>query len=152
MHLTFTKGAEKHDFLNIEREGQTVETIQCPKQGILPHDMIHYAVESVLPCRGFLSLLHEGQPAGFAMGGDRIAEAIEQIVEIFQAEMWSGRVPAADLIAMFEHGQEGQEGAAINFTARHVEMIRAKIADLGAEWEKIPVRGSLTLTFDAPAF
>lgn len=150
MRLTFTKGAGKHDFLNIDRDGQTIETIECPKQGILPHDMIHYAVESVLPCPGFLSLLHEGRPAGFSMGGDSIAEAIERIVEIFQAEMWSGPVPATDLLEMFEHGCGAETGAIISFTEEDVGLIRSKLAELTTLWESVSIKGKLTVNFSPP--
>ena len=46
MRLTFAKGTGKYDHLQIERGGLPLEMIQCPKQGIIPHDMIHYAVET----------------------------------------------------------------------------------------------------------
>ncbi|WP_225883427.1 hypothetical protein [Sphingomonas aliaeris] len=54
--LQFTKRDGKYDALVIERDDGTTESIACPKQGIIPHDMVHYAVESVLHHSGFLSL------------------------------------------------------------------------------------------------
>lgn len=48
MQLIFTKGSGKHDKMEVIRDGTPVESIECPKQGIIPHDMVHYAVESTL--------------------------------------------------------------------------------------------------------
>lgn len=93
MHLTFTKGTGNYDHPHIARSGLPLEMIQCPKQGIIPHDMIHYAVESVVPHRGFLSLLQQGQPASFSTQGDEVADAIERLVETFQCGA-GGSVPA----------------------------------------------------------
>lgn len=45
MQLSFHKRAGKYDDLLIERADGTTEAIQCPKQGMIPHDMVHYAVE-----------------------------------------------------------------------------------------------------------
>jgi len=92
MQLIFTKLGGKHDELRIERDGQGSQTLACPKQGIIPHDMIHYAVETSLSHRGFLGLMADGQAATFATAGGVSEESIERLVEVFQAEMWGGRV------------------------------------------------------------
>src|SRR6185369_2736197 len=99
MRLTFTKRDGKYDDLSIERSDGLRETIRCPKQGIIPHDMVHYAVERTLAHGGFLGLVADGQAAVFATAGGDSEEAIERLVESFQAEMWGGRVPAEDLLA-----------------------------------------------------
>ena len=144
MRLTFTKGRGKHDDLVIERRGQPPESIACPKQGIIPHDMVHYAVESVLTHRGFLSLVAEGQTVGFATSGED-SEAIERLVETFQAEMWGGRVPAADLLATYEHACGARGHASAPVSAADVDAIRARLDELTARWADVPVSGSLTL-------
>lgn len=148
MHLTFTKGTGKYDHLHIERDGLPLEMIQCPKQGIIPHDMIHYAVESVVVHRGFLSLLHEGLPASFSTQGDEVADAIERLVETFQAEMWSGRVATADAIAMYEHGCAASGHAVAPVSEQEIEAIRARIDDLSAAWVNVPEKGKLTVSFE----
>ena len=56
--------------------------------------MVHYAVESTLARHGFLSLVAEGHSANFAAIGGEAEDAIERLVETFQAELWGGRVPA----------------------------------------------------------
>ena len=150
MRLTFTKGTGKYDHLHIERSGLPLEMIQCPKQGINPHDMIHYAVESVVPHRGFLSLLREGQPASFSPQGDAVADAIERLVETFQAEMWSGRVSASDAIAMYEHGCAASGHAVAPVSKQEIEAIRVRIDALSAAWSNVPEEGKLIVGFDGP--
>ena len=48
MKLVFTKGAGKFDAMEVVRIGQPSEVVECPKQQIIPHDMVHYAVEHTL--------------------------------------------------------------------------------------------------------
>jgi hypothetical protein len=147
MRLTFTKRAGKYDDLLVERAGSPPETIACPKQGIIPHDMVHYAVESLLAHRGFLGLAAEGQAAGFAMEGDDASEAIERLVETFQAEMWGGLVAAEDLLATYEHACEARGHAASPISASDIAEIRARIDDLTGRWTAVPLGGSLVLEF-----
>ena len=68
----------KFDELLVQRDGLPPETVTCPKQGIIPHDMIHYAIESTVAHRGFLSLLREGRPVAFTTtGGDVEVAAVD---------------------------------------------------------------------------
>jgi hypothetical protein len=48
MELVFTKGPGKFDLMEIFRTGAPPERVDCPKQRIIPHDMIHYAVERLV--------------------------------------------------------------------------------------------------------
>ena len=147
MELTFTKRPGKYDELVIVRCGQPDEAIACPKQGIIPHDMVHYAVESTLAHRGFLSLVREGQAAGFATTGNAGEEAIERLVETFQAEMWGGRVAASDLIATYEHACEARGNPVVPVSADDIAAIRSRIGTLTAQWAAVPENGALSLRF-----
>lgn len=150
MQLTFTKRAGKYDDLVIARPGQPAVTITCPKQGIIPHDMVHFAVEATL-AHGFLTLVAEGQPAAFdTMGGDS-EEAVERLVEVFQAELWGGRVPAADLIATYEHACAARQHEATPVSPATIDAIHARLDELTQRWAAVPVSGSLTLDFAPPA-
>ncbi|MES1986144.1 MAG: hypothetical protein V4461_14470 [Pseudomonadota bacterium] len=147
MRLTFTKRSGKYDDLHIARDG-SVETVACPKQGIIPHDMVHYAVESILAHRGFLTLVAEGQTAGprMVLSGDS-EEAIERLVETFQAEMWGGRVSADDVLATFRHACAARGHGAIPVSPDDIAAIRARIDTLTEEWTQLPVNGALTFSF-----
>ena len=145
MRLTFTKREGKHDSLLIERDGLPDETIACPKQGIIPHDMVHFAVESVLAARGFLAMLAEGQAAAFTTVGGAPEEAVERLVETFQAEMWGGRVPSADLLATYEHACGARGHDFLPVTEADVEAIRARLDGLGEAWNALPVKATMVL-------
>jgi len=145
MRLTFTKRDGKYDDLLIERDGREPEKISNPKQRIIPHDMVHYGVESVLSHRGFLSLVAEGQGAAFATAGGAPEEAIERLVEAFQAEMWGGRVPAEELLDAYRLGCEARGHASVPVSAEDVEEIRQRLDSLTEQWSALPVGESLVL-------
>jgi hypothetical protein len=145
MRMTFTKRDGKFDDLMIERPGRPPETIRNPKQGIIPHDMVHYAVESRLAHRGFLGLVADGEAAAFETQGGESEEAVERLVESFQAEMWGGRVPAAELLATYALACEARGHKAAPVSADDVEAIRATLDALTGEWAAVPVNGTLTV-------
>lgn len=147
MQLTFTKRAGKHDDLLIERPGQLPATLACPKQGIIPHDMVHYAVEATLAHHGFLTMIADGEPAAFTTMGGATEEAVERLVEVFQAELWGGRVPAAELIATYEHACTARGHAATPVTEADVSAIRTQLDALTTQWANVPLHASLTLAF-----
>lgn len=147
MDLIFTKRGGKYDDLVIRRAGSADQAIACPKQGIIPHDMVHYAVESVLTQRGFLSLVKAGEAADYATQGGDGEEAIERLVETFQAEMWGGTVPAADLIATYEHACIARGHSASPVTPEDVAAIRARLSNLTARWSAVGVNETLALRF-----
>lgn len=45
MKIAFTKGSGKYDVMEIVIPDKPQERVNCPKQRIIPHDMIHYAIE-----------------------------------------------------------------------------------------------------------
>ena len=145
MRLTFTKRDGKYDDLTVERPDGVAETIRCPKQGIIPHDMVHYAVESTLAHRGFLGLVAGGEALAFTTAGGEAEESIERLVESFQAEMWGGRVPAEDLLASYAVGCDARGHAAAPVTVEDVEKIRASLDTLSEQWTAVPINGSMTV-------
>ncbi len=108
MKLTFTKRKGKYDELVITHIDGREEAISCPKQCIIPHDMVHYAVETVIRSRGFLSRVAAGEHANSNMSVEDHAEAIERLVESIQAELWSGEVSVDDLISLYRHSCEAE--------------------------------------------
>ena len=145
MQLTFTKRDGKYDDLVIERPDRSPEAIRCPKQGIIPHDMVHYAIESTLAHRGFLGLVADGEAAAFTTQGGDSEEAIERLVEIFQAEMWGGRVPAEDLLATYEHACQAKGHGMAPVSVDEVQKIRARLDELTEKWSVVGVNQSLAV-------
>jgi len=149
MQLVFTKRAGKMDELVAIRPDGSRERIDCPKQGMIPHEMVHYAVESVLASRGFLSKLGDEGPR--AMSREAAAEAIERLVETMQAAVWSGGAGAEEIVALYELGCEARGHAALPIGAEQLDAIRAEMNALAARWNALSVGESLTLAFEAAA-
>ncbi len=152
MKLVFTKGAEKTDVMEVVRAGQPSEFVDCPKQGIIPHDMVHYAVEHTLDARGFLTRVKDGEVAAFQMQGEEQSDAVERLVEVFQADAWSGGIsPVLDLIGMYRVTCEARSCPMLEIDAAALVQVRDVIADLTEKWQAVPVGGLLELGFKSPA-
>jgi hypothetical protein len=83
----------------------------------------------------------------FATQGGDSEEAIERLVESFQAEMWGGRVPADELLATYAIACEARGHPCAPVSAEDVESIREKLDELTANWAAVPVNGTLTVEF-----
>lgn len=147
MKLTFTKGAGKFDRLEIVAADGPRPPIDCPKQGIIPHDMVHFAVEAEVVATGFLGLIAAGGDGGYRLGlEDHIAQSVERLVEMFQGEGWSGGpMPDADFIALYATTCEERGDTPLPLAPALLAAIRARIADLSAQWAAVPVGGQMTL-------
>lgn len=148
MRLVFTKGSGKFDRMDVERDG-VVQAIDCPKQRIIPHDMVHFAVESTLSRRGFLTRVREGEAAVFTMAPDAEIDAVERLVEVMQGDAWSGgdSTPAA-MRDLYRVTCEARACPMLPVTDADIEAIRACMRDLDARWAEVPVGGSLALRLD----
>lgn len=151
MRLIFTKGSGKFDRLDIVAADGPRPPIDCPKQGIIPHDMVHFAVEAEVNTPGFLSLIAGGGDGGFRMGvEDGQAQSVERLVEMFQGEGWSGGPMAeADFIALYRVTCEERGDTPLPITGAAITAIRARIEDLTRQWAAVPVGGQLVLELPA---
>ncbi|MBC7522191.1 MAG: hypothetical protein H7268_14010 [Sandarakinorhabdus sp.] len=147
MRLTFTKGGGKYDRLDIVTGAGTQPPIDCPKQGIIPHDMVHFVVEAEVATCGFLGGIAAGGDSGFAAGVDNPHHrAVERLVETVQAEAWAGAPsPDADFIALYVVTCEARGDAPLDLDAATLAAIRARLADLTARWQALPVGATLVL-------
>ncbi|MCX7593072.1 MAG: hypothetical protein N2235_04800 [Fischerella sp.] len=58
MRIIFTKHQGKQDWMERRRDDGTSTRCPMPKQGILPHDFVHYVVEDTLNLRrGFYGMM-----------------------------------------------------------------------------------------------
>ena len=156
MKLVFTKSGgsnpARYDRLDILTATGPQPPIDCPKQGIIPHDMVHFAVEAEIATLGFLGGIGAGGDSGFAAGADdpRL-RAIERLVETFQAEAWSGPpVPDADFIALYHVTCEARGDMLLALDAATISAIRTRIVELTARWQAVPAGGTLGLWLDPP--
>ncbi|MFT4179383.1 MAG: hypothetical protein QM612_07960 [Thermomonas sp.] len=148
MQLVFVKGSGKHDRMDVIRDGLLAESIDCPKQGIIPHDMVHYAVESTLHKRGFISRVLDGEAASFQMGAESESDGVERLVEVFQADGWSGwSSKALDMLDLYQVTCNARQCEPLAVQASDIEAIRNRILGLTAQWQHVQVGGTLALHF-----
>jgi hypothetical protein len=146
---------DKLDRLRCIRRDGSETAAAMPRQGILPHDLVHYVVESGLAWRdGFLGLVAAGADIGFTMQqthdpanrmtADQAIHA-EAVVESLQAQLWSGSFDEA----LFLDGVRG----ACEVRGRGVPALPAGIGSLlfeqalalNARWQQVPFHGALEL-------
>ena len=148
MQLIFTKGSGKYDQMEVVRDGVAVESIACPKQGIIPHDMVHYGVESTLHKRGFVNRILHGEAASFQMEADAESDGVERLVEVFQADGWSGWTSAStDMLDLYQVTCDARQCAPLALHTDDIEAVRNKLLELSAQWQAVSVGGSLVLDF-----
>ena len=146
MKLVFTKGPGKYDYMDVVRDSAPAERVDCPKQRIIPHDMVHYAVEHTLEARGFLGRVKEGEAAVFQMQAEATSDGVERLVEVIQGDAWSGgQSPARDLVELYEVTCAARQCPTLPLGDAEIDAIRAGIARLDAEWQVLPVGGTMTL-------
>jgi len=158
MKLIATKlgKSDKYDQLDCVRADGSVTKAMMPRQGVLPHDLIHYVVESVLGYRhGFLGLVAQGVDIAFAMqqtheiAHRQIAEQAhhaESLVESLQAQLWSGQFLPEDFWAGLE-GACAMRGCAspdLSGINPKIDLYDAVLA-LNQRWLQVPFYATLEL-------
>jgi hypothetical protein len=146
MQIRFTKGNGKYDEMQVTRNGVS-ETVACPKQRIIPHDMVHFAVEHTLQKRGFLSRVRDGEPANFRMPADPESDGVERLVEVIQGDAWSGGCTSPqDILALYQVTCNARECPPLPVGIEEIAAIRLNIQQLDAQWQALGVGQSMSLT------
>lgn len=153
--LTRRGRTDKYDDLRCVRRDGSATGCAMPRQGILPHDLVHYVVESTLGWRNaFYGMIAGGTDIGPAMeqahdpdNAALLDQAIhvEAIVESLQAQLWSGAFDAA----MFAEGVRG----ACTVRNRSVPALPPDagrrlfdaVLALDERWRQVPWHGTLEL-------
>ena len=145
MQIRFTKGTGKYDAMRVTRGGVS-ETIPCPKQGIIPHDMVHFAVESTLEKRGFLSRVREGEPASFQMAAEPESDGVERLVEVIQGDAWSGGdASPRDVLELYKVTCVARGCPALPVAEDDIIAIRRNVQELDAQWQALSAGESIDL-------
>lgn len=148
--------ADKYDQLRFVRDDGSSSTIDMPRQGILPHDLIHYVVESQLPFQfGFLRQVASGADAGFVM--EEIHDAtnpsvsveavqVEAIVEALQTQLWSGVFDQEMFLYAVEMACSARATVAPAWESASVKsLLFQRALELAREWQAVPVSSALEL-------
>lgn len=145
--MVFTKLGGKYDLLQIRQADGSVVRIDCPKQRIIPHDMVHYAVEKVLGARGFMQAAVAGEASAFAPMPELEAEAVERLVETMQADAWSAPSAPEDLIGLYRLTCDARGHSALPVDAASIEAIEQEMTRLQLLWDDVPVGRTMELSF-----
>lgn len=146
MQAIFTKGRGKFDRMTVRRADGSEEHIDCPKQRIIPHDMVHFAVESTLHRRGFMARVRDGEAASFGMQAEAESDGVERLVEVFQGDAWSGGgTPLQEMIDLYQVTCRERACPPLPVTVEDMQAVRERIEQLERQWQALPVGGSLTL-------
>ena len=160
MKLIATKSApsDKYDQLCFIRADGSSSQCSMPRQGILPHDLIHYVVESALPFQfGFLSLVAQGADPSFVMESvhDKNnrqvsieAVQVEAIVEALQTQLWAGQFDAEMFIYAADMACSARHTEPYSFDTYDPEVLLYQAAlALAHKWMNLAFSGNLELSF-----
>jgi hypothetical protein len=146
MDIEFVKCSGKYDQMRLRRDG-AIETIPCPKQRIIPHDMVHYAVESALQVRGFLFRVSDGETAAFQMAQEAESDGVERLVEVFQGDAWSGGdASPQDMLELYQLTCSARDCHPLAVGPEDILSIRSAIQELDAKWRDLAIGQSMLLT------
>ena len=145
MRITFTQGSGKFDRMLVHR-GDATEVIDCPKQRIIPHDMVHYAVESTLEKLGFLGRVRDGETANFQMCAESDSDGVERLVEVFQGDAWSGGTSSpTDMLELYQVACRARQCPPLLVTPEDILAIRRLIAELDQRWQALSIGQTVSL-------
>ena len=152
---------DKVDRLRFVRADGSETQCAMPRQGTLPHDLIHYVVESLLPLRhGFISLVSAGSDAGFAMkvlhdpanvSIETEAVQVEAIVEALQTQLWSSTFDADTFLEAARLAAASRSKPDFKFKEIAPQQLYDGALSLLRRWNEVAFHQSLELTFAARA-
>ena len=146
MQFTWTKRNGKYDRMTVVRDDGSQETIDCPKQRIIPHEMVHFAVESTLRKRGFMTRVKDGEAANFRMTPNAESDGVERLVEVFQGDAWSGGGTApAEMLGLYGVTCRERGCPPLAVSLEDIAAIRTRIEELDREWSLLAVGSYLRL-------
>ena len=151
--------SDKLDRLRFIRADGSETHCPMPRQGTLPHDLVHYVVESALPLKhGFLSLVAAGSDAGFVMQAvhdpanlavDTEAVQAEAIVEALQTQLWGGAFDRESFLEAARLAAAHRNKPAFEFAGLDPELLYKRAMALLQQWGQVPFHQRMELSFVA---
>jgi hypothetical protein len=167
MRITITKGEREDEIEAVRPDGSNVRT-SFPHKGPIPHDAVHFHVESVLGIGdAFWGMVaagrHPEEVAAIAKAGGhasakrttvpddsiiRLVQA-ERAVECFEADLWSGSSTSPQTIRdTIAAGCEQSQVPALEVSDAAITSIQAKLKELMGRWPAIPQGDRLVLDWE----
>lgn len=160
MLVRFTKNrtAAGADAYSCTRPNGTTTRAEMTRQGTLPHEAIHFVVESTLGWHdAFFGRIARGASAAetteklhsLPKSGrtDPQAQQAEALVACLGKEQWAG---PTDPAAFAEHLVQECRRRGVpppDITADEVERVRTALREFGAQWRPLPPGASIERTF-----
>jgi hypothetical protein len=149
IRLCATRRAPEHkrDVLVIEC-GSEKRVLECWRQGLMPHELVHAAVESVFPWRGFVRLVAAGREPESIGARDALPETLwaEALTNAFQAQLGGVIGPGEDELRVYLAQIHPEALPAI--PAAELELVRSRILDWNARWSVLRAGESLEITLE----
>src|ERR1700761_4987528 len=149
--------SDRSDRLRFLREDGSACEIDMPRQGILPHDLLHYVVEQGLHLKGgFLSLVAQGAEARFAMeithsperkASEESAVQAEALVEALQTQLWSGAFDPEAFNYGVETASQVRGIGALRLSAAEGQRLFDSARTLHQQWAATKPQSNLELVF-----
>ena len=74
------------------------------------------------------------------------SDAVERLVEVFQADAWSGGASGAqDMIDMYRVSCMARDCPVLPIDANAIDAVRLAITELSERWQATPIGGTLEL-------
>lgn len=154
--ITVTIDKRNDNLVGVRIEGPaSTYCAQMPEQTSLPHDLVHYAVESVFDIYGFVRAVADGADQEQINPNRKETKypdrwIVESLVECFQAELWDGkRLAFEDFVDMVAATCRHRNVTAPLMTSEAIDRCRDILDRLAQDWRKVPTKGSLRLEFPA---
>jgi hypothetical protein len=111
--------------------------------------MVHFGVESTLHKRGFVDRILHGEAATFQMESEPESDGVERLVEVFQADAWSGwNSVAADMLDLYQVTCNARQCEPLELSLDDIEAVRKKLLELTGQWQLVAIGESLALQFE----
>jgi hypothetical protein len=154
--------ADKHDLLVCTRRDGSVTQVHMPRQGVLPHDLVHCVVESALPFRhGFLSQVADGASIAFDAGVSYVAGPerhvveggqVESIVEALQSQLWAGTFDRSAFLEGVRLACASRKLPEPDLPPTDFEaLLFGRAVHLNAQWMQLAPQQTMTLVFQRGA-
>jgi len=156
MHITFRKLSDDRHALEISRDGQAPERVECETRSYLVHDLLHYAVESEARLEtGFWGSLAAGKT--LAQMNDRTGQSMKDVPDMAAIEQLVGALhestkgrSAAEVLAGMQRFAMALGGTLPAWlTAPFIERVQERMRRLLGHWRATPYGGAMELTWPA---
>lgn len=131
--------------------GGRVRVFKAWNQAVLPHELVHYAVEAALGMRGFVRLVAAGADPD-EIGKTRDPEALlaEGLTNAFQYEIWGlMEVSNACVLERVNEGAERGRIPRLEIEEARLDAVRELLGDLSRRWAALAHGGKLELSLPA---